>query len=312
MNARPENATRLPDVANDVHPGTAVALAWVGMQGLRMPLSLDADSAYLRCGPGKVNAWVNLPASTGRGIHMSRLYQQAETVLAGEPLSATGLRTLLRGFLDSHAGVSNGARVQIEFELMARRPALLSEQQGWKAYPCSLDARITDGVMSLEMECRVGYSSTCPASAALARQLIQQRFESDFDHQAVDAQSVHGWLGSEQGICATPHGQRSEATIKVKLDSDASLPFEALIDSVESALKTPLQTAVKREDEQEFARLNGENLMFCEDAARRIHAALNGDRHYLDFSIRCAHFESLHPHDAVAVAVKGVVGGYAE
>ena len=34
-------------------------------------------------------------------------------------------------------------------------------------------------------------------------------------------------------------------------------------------LKTPVQAAVKREDEQEFARLNGQNLMFCEDVLSR-------------------------------------------
>ena len=72
-----------------------------------------------------------------------------------------------------------------------------------------------------------------------------------------------------------------------------------------------MQTAVKREDEQAFALLNGENLMFCEDAARRIQAALEQDEHILDFWIRATHQESLHPHDAVAVATKGVSGGYA-
>jgi GTP cyclohydrolase I len=56
--------------------------------------------------------------------------------------------------------------------------------------------------------------------------------------------------------------------------------------------------------------LNGENLMFCEDAARRIQAALAQDEHITDFWIRATHQESLHPHDAVAVATKGVVGGY--
>jgi GTP cyclohydrolase I len=71
-----------------------------------------------------------------------------------------------------------------------------------------------------------------------------------------------------------------------------------------------VQTAVKREDEQAFALLNGENLMFCEDAARRIQAALAQDEHIADFWIRATHQESLHPHDAVAVATKGVTGGY--
>ena len=71
-----------------------------------------------------------------------------------------------------------------------------------------------------------------------------------------------------------------------------------------------MQTAVKREDEQAFARLNAANLMFCEDAARRVHNALNDASHVADFWIRASHFESLHPHNAVAVTTKGVAGGY--
>jgi len=67
---------------------------------------------------------------------------------------------------------------------------------------------------------------------------------------------------------------------------------------------------VKRVDEQAFAKLNGANLMFCEDAARRMQLALDADPRVADFWVKASHFESLHPHDAVAVATKGVVGGY--
>ena len=74
----------------------------------------------------------------------------------------------------------------------------------------------------------------------------------------------------------------------------------ALFDAIEAALGTPVQTAVKRVDEQAFARLNAENLMFCEDAARRVAAALSQDAHVARFDATVAHFESLHPHDAVA------------
>ena len=75
-------------------------------------------------------------------------------------------------------------------------------------------------------------------------------------------------------------------------------------------LATPVQTAVKREDEQEFARLNAANLMFCEDAARRLKAMLNARSDIADFHVRVEHHESLHAHDAVSVFVKGVKGGY--
>ena len=60
-------------------------------------------------------------------------------------------------------------------------------------------------------------------------------------------------------------------------DGLAMLPIVELIDRVEQALGTPVQTAVKREDEQAFAALNARNLMFCEDAARRVAHALAAD-----------------------------------
>jgi GTP cyclohydrolase I len=50
--------------------------------------------------------------------------------------------------------------------------------------------------------------------------------------------------------------------------------------------------------------------MFCEDAARRVQNALQADPHLADFQLRVSHHESLHAHDAVAVASKGIVGGY--
>jgi len=87
-------------------------------------------------------------------------------------------------------------------------------------------------------------------------------------------------------------------------------PIVELIDEIENALKTPVQATVKREDEQAFALLNGSNLMFCEDAGRRIQTALNKDERILDFWARCTHYESLHPHNAVSVITKGVDGGY--
>jgi len=93
--------------------------------------------------------------------------------------------------------------------------------------------------------------------------------------------------------------------------SFAQFPILDLIDAIEGALKTPVQTAVKRVDEQAFALLNGRNLMFCEDAARRIQRALAQDERISDFRVRVSHHESLHPHDAVAIATAGVAGGYA-
>jgi GTP cyclohydrolase I len=260
----------------------------------------------------RVAAYVNLRQPGVRGIHMSRLYLHVERSLADEPVTPCSIRRLLRDFLDSHAQLSDRAMVRIAFDHLVRRPALASGNSGWKSYPVTITGLIDQGHFSLELDCEVLYSSTCPCSAALARQLIQQRFAADFARgRALDFDAVLDWLGSEEGICATPHSQRSSGRVRVKLAPAFDFPIVDLIDRVEDALKTPVQTAVKREDEQAFALLNGQNLMFCEDAARRIQAALERDERIIDFHIRATHQESLHPHDAVAVATKGVAGGYA-
>jgi GTP cyclohydrolase I len=97
----------------------------------------------------------------------------------------------------------------------------------------------------------------------------------------------------------------------VRLDGDRKdFPIDDLINQVEDALKTPVQAAVKREDEQEFARLNGQNLMFCEDAARRVKNALDMESDYTDYWVRVDHVESLHPHNAVSIVTKGLDDGY--
>lgn len=296
----------MPDVANDAQAPIHGPLDWVGMAGIDAPIMLADASGALRQLPARIDAFVNLADADKRGIHMSRLYLLLDQVLGERALDPATLKVLLQAFLDSHSGLSNRARVALRFDWLVRRPALASEHQGWKAYPIVLDAHLIDGQVRIELATEVIYSSTCPCSAALARQLIQQRFELDFGRDTeLDFDAVLAWLGSQHGICATPHSQRSVAKVRVALQPTlAQFPIIELIDRIEAALQTPVQTAVKREDEQAFARLNGANPMFCEDAARRIQQALMHDPALIDFRIEAHHLESLHPHDAVAMASK--------
>jgi GTP cyclohydrolase I len=308
-----ENLARvMPDIASEARPIVSGHLDLVGMGRIEAPVRLLAGDGEVITSGARIDAFVNLRRGDVRGIHMSRLYLHVDKALAAEPLSPCSLRRLLKQFLESHADLSDRALIRIEFDYLVRRPALVSDNTGWKSYPVSLSAELDRGHFSLELGVDIAYSSTCPCSAALARQLIQERFQLDFaEGKALDYADVLAWLGSEQGICATPHSQRSTAEVKLRLQpSFQNFPFLDVIDRIEGALKTPVQTAVKREDEQAFARLNGQNLMFCEDAARRMQKALDEDERIADFWVRASHFESLHPHNAVAVATKGVAGGY--
>lgn len=311
--ANDDNTARaLPDVASHAQAQVAGTLDWVGMAGIQAPLLVtDAEGVTQRVA-ARVDAYVNLHQPEARGIHMSRLYLLVEQALTAEPLAPCMLRKLLHGFLDTHAALSDRARLCIRFEHLLRRPALKSGYSGWRSYPVTVTAAMRGQDIDIELATDVVYSSTCPASAALSRQLIQQQFALDFDEpsQPLRHQDVRAWLGSEQGMVATPHAQRSTATVRVRMAPAFGFALESIIDRVEEALGTPVQTAVKREDEQAFALANGQNLMFCEDAARRIQLALNEDERIQDFAVRVAHHESLHPHDAVACASKGVEGGY--
>lgn len=304
--------TMMPDIAKQTQAQTEGALDWVGMSNIEMPLIVGAASDMERPVSAKIDAFVNLTDPKAKGIHMSRLYLLLEDLSNNSALTPQSLHKILNDFITSHDGLADQALVKFSFDYLLRRKALISKKPGWKAYPVTVEGRYDAGHLTIDLSVEVPYSSTCPCSAALARQLIQEAFAKNFGTESeVDAEAVHRWLGTTQGIVATPHSQRSVAEVKVGLDDSVTeLPIIQLIDAIEDALKTPVQAAVKREDEQEFARLNGQNLMFCEDAARRLQFALNQQPHYRDFWVRVNHLESLHAHDAVSITTKGVPGGF--
>ncbi|RUO78723.1 GTP cyclohydrolase I FolE2 [Pseudidiomarina taiwanensis] len=302
----------MPDIANQTKAQTEGTLDWVGMSNIEMPVVVGAANEPERPVSARVEAFVNLTDPKAKGIHMSRLYLLLEDLSNNNALNYSTLKTLLNDFISSHDGLANQAFVQFAFDYHLRRKSLISKKQGWKAYPVVITGRYNQGNLDLQLAVEVPYSSTCPCSAALARQLIQDAFAEQFGtDEEVDAELVHRWLGTTQGIVATPHSQRSIAEVKVKLSEQTTeFPVVELIDAIEDALQTPVQAAVKREDEQEFARLNGQNLMFCEDAARKLQHALNQESQYADFWIRVNHYESLHAHDAVSITTKGITGGF--
>jgi GTP cyclohydrolase I len=279
------------------------------MQGIEMPVLFDAGDGNLQRCHARVDAFVNLVRPDRRGIHMSRLYLSANQRLGAEPLDAAMLESLLRAFLRSHHELADCARIGIHFEYLVRRKALRSHHHGWRAYPVSIEAALAGDAFHLDLGTQVVYSSTCPASAALSRQLIQQQFAADFPAgQSMDRAAVLAWLGSERGMAATPHAQRSVARVRVRLGHAAPLHLADLLERVERSLGTAVQTAVKREDEQAFALANGENQMFCEDAARRIRRALDADAGIAAYHVHVEHQESLHPHDAVAQVYRDHLG----
>lgn len=293
----------MPDVAHRAQKLDSLPLSWVGMKGIEIPILLQ--SKFMT--PAKVTAQVSLDKKAARGIHMSRLYNLVQQELTQQVFDWSLLQKLSEEFLSSHQELSSAAKISVGFRLNLKRRSLKSDNSAFRSYPVRYSLVKKNGVLDRKLSVLVTYSSTCPASAALARQLIQENFAETRKAAGSKLQSlddVYEWLGGTEGINATPHAQRSQAKISVHLDSNSDFSAEQLIDLVEEALQTAVQASVKREDEQEFALRNGQNLMFCEDAARKVKQVLDQTSAIVGYRGEFKHLESLHPHDAVAEILK--------
>ena len=301
----------MPDVAMrnlDQPQGT---LNWVGMTGVPQELKFY-DRDQVRLVTAQFDVFANLIDPMSKGIHMSRLYVALDERQASGPLRPQVLGDLLGDLLETQGSLSSHVALGYRFDLLSRRPALKSEYSGWQSYPTLIQGTLVDDQIKTELAVSVLYSSTCPCSAELSRQLVQEKFAADFgDQQSVPIERVVAWMSTQDGIVAAPHGQRSIADVRIQLaDGLDCFPVTDLIGKIEDALKTPVQTAVKREDEKAFALLNGQNPMFCEDAARVVRNKLESEGQIRDYLIRVEHQESLHSHNAVASVSKGIENGY--
>lgn len=296
----------MPDVTSDVHADKPATLQWVGMENIGVPITLKQVDGSLQRLAAKANVFVSLDSPESKGIHMSRTHL-AINQLANSECNKKTIKNLLDEMVASQGGISRDAKIELSFDLLLNKPALLSGENGFQIYPVCIHAEKKLQTYQYEFELTIPYSSTCPCSASLARQLHAQAIDEAFPNATINKADLLAWTQAKTGSVATPHSQRSYAYIRLSL-ADADWPeLSELVFKLESVIGTPVQTAVKRADEQEFARLNANNLMFCEDAARKIKAALENMTFVKNYWFKVEHQESLHAHNAVVIDQK-VVG----
>jgi GTP cyclohydrolase I len=297
------NPKHLPDITTHYRADNPLPLQWVGMEDIAIPFWVAFSDATPLHITGKADLFVSLNNDAAKGIHMSRLHLKLNQ-LAGKKLDKTRINTLLENMIHSQEGISQSAKVTLRFELVLKKPSLSSNETGYQSYPVTFSAERINNNNCYQLELTIPYSSTCPCSASLSRQLYSEAIDKQFSTLNIDKQALLKWIQSEAGSVATPHGQRSYAYIKLDFGDNPWPEFPALIFQLEEIIGTPVQTAVKRKDEQEFARLNAENLMFCEDAARRIKNSLERMSFVTDYWFKVEHQESLHAHNAVVIDQK--------
>jgi GTP cyclohydrolase I len=301
--AHKENLKTKDELGIDQH----INLSHVGMDSIQVPilykdLSLIAD----------LSIFVNLNDLAARGIHMSRLYTLVSKRVANLEINLSHLACALGEAITSQEGLSNLAHMRIDFRIPLKKISLVSKLESLHSYEVSvlIVKKNSDEIRNL-LYIKIPYSSTCPQSAALARQLIQNKLDEQFSESIIDKSEIYNWLGTSNGVVATPHAQRSYAEIWIELEninSNSDIVWEKWVDLIENALGTPVQGLVKRADEQEFALRNGQNLMFCEDAARRVGRVLALEivnKSIKSYRAKLSHHESLHAHNATAYVQSG-------
>ncbi len=313
METRQTQHSYKTDIASEIRSEIATTLDRVGMSQVELPVLIADHKGGLATIPAHADLFVSLDDPHAKGIHMSRLYLKAKEFFLNYPLSFPTLASLSEALIETHSDLSFSSQVIVSFEYIMRKQALISNESGYRFYPVVLAVnRAKNSKLSYEMDLEFVYSSTCPCSAALARQLVQESFVENFaDKKTMTLEEVAEWIGSEASQIAVPHAQRSNLKLKLRFNEvSAKLNLDYWINMIEETLVTSVQAAVKREDEQEFARLNGQNMMFSEDAARRLKLALDQEAVVADYRIEVEHLESLHAHNAKVITTKGTDRGY--
>jgi len=203
----------LPDIASDLKAERSSPLKWVGMEKIAVPISFRLSSDNHQTIAAKANVFVSLEKVDAKGIHMSRLHK-AINQLADLECNKENIEHLLNLIVDSQQGIGHQSKIELMFELMLNKPALLSDESGYQSYPVTINAEKKQQGFLYEFEITIPYSSTCPCSASLARQLTANAIDETFPNSMIDKAALMQWVQSQAGSIATPHSQRSYAYIR--------------------------------------------------------------------------------------------------
>jgi GTP cyclohydrolase IB len=261
-------------------------LDWVGMSQIQTAVIIESQDRLNLSLPALLDLGVDL-SENNRGIHMSRLYRLHQEIILNQTLTSERLSNLAEKSLLSQAGLSQKFSARLKMFWPKKTMSLKSQMAGFRNYPIEIIFEKDLLSENVWLQFEVLYSSTCPQSTGLAIEV--------FNRQAFDLEKAITHLP------ATPHAQRSRAVVRVQLNQLNQNVIDQLIEMTEKTLGTPVQTTVKKVDEMQFAMLNAENLMFCEDAARKISQTLSSEKMLKGYSIFCEHQESLHPHNATSL-----------
>jgi len=281
-----DNQICLPDIQCSV-PKIKIPVQRVGVENVEVPFKLESKYGGFHQMVANVTMGTNLDNQT-KGISMSRLIRTLKPYL-DLPLKSKLIREITLCLLNEVGGTN--AFMKFNFRLPILRKSVKSQNQFPLYYNCKFQGEVfwKDGHVSNDIIFRffqgvtIQYASYCPCSAELCSVL-----------------DVPGF----------PHNQRSYAHILVETKQEEYVWLEDLIETTERVIPTLPYPIIKREDEQEIARIAAENPMFVEDAIRAISEAIDKIKGVKDWIIKCSHEESIHTSEAIAINWKGIANGF--
>jgi len=281
----------LPDV-QETEPSIKIPIYQVGVENVEVPFMLESKYGGFHHMTANVSMRTDLDRNI-RGISMSRLLLTLKPYL-DLPLKSKLIREILVNLVDNIGGTS--AFIKFDFKLPLLKKSIKTENSFPLYYKCRFEGQLYKVKTAFHLGkdaqfttyfrffqgVEIQYASYCPCSAELSSCLDTKAF---------------------------PHNQRSFANILVETDTEKYIWLEDIIENVESKIKTLPYPIIKRLDEQEIARIAGENPMFVEDAIRILSQTLEEINGITDWIVKCVHQESIHTSEAIAINYKGIEGG---
>lgn len=278
--------SNLPDIQNS-EPKIPIPIHQVGVANVEVPFRLESKYGGYHQTIANVSMRTSVDENL-KGISMSRLIRTLKDYLE-LPLKHKLIKDILKQLQCNVGGVAS--YIKFEFRLPINRSSPVSQGVFPIYYNCRFEGQLYNelpkkNIFRFFQGVIVQYASYCPCSAELCNSLASV--------------SIKGF----------PHNQRSFANVLVETQEPHYVWLEDIIEAVEGDIKTLPYPIIKREDEQEIARIAARNPMFVEDAIRCISNALNCRNDIFDWIIKCTHEESIHTSEAIAVNWKGIPNGF--
>ena len=270
----------LPDIQHTATPQFPFYINQIGVDNVKVPFLLDSLYGMRQNLIAKVTMTTDLQDNV-KGISMSMLLRTLIKYL-DRPLKHGIIKEILQKFKTAVETDSEHSEIKFEFDLPMYRKSPKSNIVFPQFYPCAFAGKLDHDEFRFFQKVRVQYASYCPCSASLCEHLGQ----------------------------GFPHAQRSFCDLLVEVKEGNVIWLETLIDLIETAVSNKVYPILRRIDEQEVARIAGENPQFVEDSIRRICNALNQQELIHDWIVKCSHEESLHQNNAIAISWKGVEKGF--